>query len=414
MEALVDIFSRYALIINWAPGKTEAMIKYRGKHATEHLEKRRADGKLCVRLPNQASSQYVTIVDKYKHVGSITSINNTDIYEVQHRCTDALAVYSPIAYKVFGSPKLGDWLKLHFMKSLVLSKLLYCIHTLTMTSKGICKLNSVYMRVLRRITGSMRYSKDCELSDLQVRTLSNQPSMDCLLVRARLRYLKRMCSHSNQALYIITCMRRKGKPIPWVVQIQGDLSVMRRHLVGHATAVPDNEAPFETWAALFNDKRAWEEAVESIFFTDSVSDHFSAQRPGEAKLYVCTMCPQRPDGTRPGWASERALMSHKRCKHKCLSEYRYFVREDGRCPICNTVYNTRIRCLAHITDRRRSRCAQAIDAGGALRIDEGTVLRLDEADRVQRREAQRQGHTHPIAQGPAIRRDGKVVGRVSK
>jgi len=414
LQSLVEIFSRYGLIINWMPGKTEAMIKYRGKDATKHLESKRVDGKLCVRLPSHASAQYVTVVDKYKHVGSITSISSSDIYEVQHRCAEALAVYGPIAYKVFGSPKLGDWLKLHLMKSLVLSKMLYCIHTLTMTSKGICKLNTVYMRVLRRITGTMRFSKDCELSDLEVRRLSSQPSIDCLLVRGRLRYLKRMCRHSNQALYIITCMRRKGVPIPWVAQIRSDLATLRRHVQGQAAALPDDTAPLEAWASLFNDRRAWESAVESIFFVESVSDKFGAQASQEARLHVCTMCPQRPDGTRPGWASERALQSHMRSKHKCLSDYRHYVNEDGRCPICKTIYNTRIRCLAHITDRRRPRCAQAIDVGGATKLAESTVLRLDEADRAQRREAQRQGSTHPVAQGPAIRSDGRIVGRVTK
>ena len=42
------------------------------------------------------------------------------------------------------------------------------------------------------------------------------------------------------------------------------------------------------------------------------------------------------------------------------------------------------------------------------------VAQLDIEDRAARREAQRAGHSHPIAQKPAIRRDGKAVGRVSK
>jgi hypothetical protein len=127
------------------------------------------------------------------------------MYEVQHRCAKATSAYSPIACKIFGSPKIGVWLKFHLMESLVLSRLMYCVHTLTMSTKGISKLSAVYMRMLRRINENIRFSSSCELSDLQVRELCQKPLMDCLLVRARLRYLRRICKHSTQALYIILC-----------------------------------------------------------------------------------------------------------------------------------------------------------------------------------------------------------------
>jgi len=210
------------------------------------------------------------------------------------------------------------------------------------------------MRALRRITGAMRYDKHCANTDLQVRAAAGQPSIDCLLMRARLRYLRRMCKHSNQALYIITCMRHKDKPIPWVTQIVRDLATLRKHCGASGSKLPEHNAPLEVWSKLFDSKAAWDQAVQSIYFVESVSDTRSNSCSSNLSnnIHVCSQCPALPDGTRPCWSTAKALESHMRSKHKCLSQYRCYVREDGRCPICGTVYNTRIRCLAHITDRR--------------------------------------------------------------
>ena len=41
LEELVDVFGSRALKINWAPGKSAAMLKYRGKRAHAHVNARR-------------------------------------------------------------------------------------------------------------------------------------------------------------------------------------------------------------------------------------------------------------------------------------------------------------------------------------------------------------------------------------
>ncbi len=59
--------------INWKPGKLEALLLYRGKLATQHNEaRRRENGKLAIKLPVNASAEYLAVVTDYKHVGSKT------------------------------------------------------------------------------------------------------------------------------------------------------------------------------------------------------------------------------------------------------------------------------------------------------------------------------------------------------
>ena len=101
------------------------------------MENRRVDGSIKILLPGNTGTADMTVVDRYKHLGSITAICGSEMYEVQHRCADAIDAYGPLACKIFGSPKIGTWLKLHFMNSLVMTKLLYCVHTLTLRPNAI-------------------------------------------------------------------------------------------------------------------------------------------------------------------------------------------------------------------------------------------------------------------------------------
>ena len=166
---------------------------------------------------------------------------------------------------------------------------------------------------------------------------------------------------------------------------------------------------------MFTDRQAWEVAVNCIFFTKSCNDKSGTPSgPLSVNTYICNICTLGDDGTRPSFATQRALESHQRAKHKKLSDLRFYVSADGKCPVCKTTFNSRIRCLAHLSDRRRTACSDQIKAGAFRKIAATRVAQLDIDDRVARREAQRAGHSHPIAQKSATRRDGRAVGRVSK
>ena len=155
----------------------------------------------------------------------------------------------------------------------------------------------------------------------------------------------------------------------------------------------------------------------NIFVIASVADtrsNSNSPSSSNVKTYICNTCTANVDGTRPAFATSRALESHQRSKHKVLCEFRNYVLADGKCPVCKTVFVSRIRCLAHLSDRRRTKCSSQLVKGDFCKLPDATVLQLDLQDREARRNAQRAGHSHPIAQTPATRPNGRVVGRVSK
>ena len=50
MASVVRVFKVLSLDINWKPGKSECMLRYRGKRAAAKYDKRRIDGKLWVQV----------------------------------------------------------------------------------------------------------------------------------------------------------------------------------------------------------------------------------------------------------------------------------------------------------------------------------------------------------------------------
>jgi hypothetical protein len=60
LRVIVNVFSVFALDINWGRGKTEALLQYRGKDSTAHMEAlRQEDGSLALNNPGGAKGKIV-------------------------------------------------------------------------------------------------------------------------------------------------------------------------------------------------------------------------------------------------------------------------------------------------------------------------------------------------------------------
>eukprot|EP00973_Karenia_brevis_P032836 4533103-Karenia_brevis.AAC.1 len=59
LHHVVNVFARLALDLNWKKGKSECIIRYRGKHASECYAEHRVDNKLVyvvLAAPGQQST----------------------------------------------------------------------------------------------------------------------------------------------------------------------------------------------------------------------------------------------------------------------------------------------------------------------------------------------------------------------
>jgi hypothetical protein len=133
-----------------------------------------------------------------------------------------MQTYGPLRSKVFGSPKIRLWLKLHFMRTLILSRLLFHAQVWVHNIKSTRILNGPYMRCLRKIAGHSRFDAKCDMSDLQVRMRLIQPSIDCLLMRKRLAFAARIIGARCQVLRVLLSQ----VDLPWCKLLRSDLLYM--------------------------------------------------------------------------------------------------------------------------------------------------------------------------------------------
>ena len=163
LDVLISTFCRYGLKINFAKGKSEAILKYVGKASSAALERRRVNDKVLIKLPATATEEYLQVVNSYKHLGSIVTVDRKFVPDSDHRVQLALNAFSPLVGRVFGASMLSQELQLGFAWSLVFSRLFYNIHLWSaMQIVAVKRLNAMYMRVLRRVANNCRYDGPAE------------------------------------------------------------------------------------------------------------------------------------------------------------------------------------------------------------------------------------------------------------
>ena len=171
----------------------------------------------------------LNVVLCYKHLGSYLAtgagVGNGNVNNrrnIGHRVSSALAAYNPLSSKVFGSDHLSIDYKICFFRSLIMSRLTYNLHIFVLSHRDLKRLNSVYMRGMRRICGDSRFSKEVQFNDLQVRQKLHVASLDCLLMGARLRYLGRLVRHHPQTLCALLHVHKDHMVLPWVALVSRD------------------------------------------------------------------------------------------------------------------------------------------------------------------------------------------------
>ena len=152
----------------------------------------------------------------------------------------------------------------------------------------------------------------------------------------------------------------------------------------------------------------WHQSADEIFFTDSALDtHMSESSKAGVAPFVCFECPQHP-----AFVSQKALLQHRRIRHNYRDPIVAYVDGSGICPACGTNFQSRLRCLAHLSDTRRTRCRDTILAGSFPTSTVKQLAAREELDRVARRTAQQNGRSHAIASFSAVTASGKKIGHV--
>ena len=170
------------------------------------------------------------------------------------------------------------------------------------------------------------------------------------------------------------------------------------------------ENPLELFGFISNCEHEWAALIDKYTYLHSVLDRDASNMTSAAgsNAFVCTRC----SGSSHSFASQKALDQHCRRVHGIKSSIREFVDGSGICPVCETNFHTRLRVLAHLSDKRRTKCSSALQSGTFERLPSTEVTRLDQADAQARRAARKNGHTHALAIRSAVTKSDKRIDHV--
>ena len=396
LSLLFRIYRLMNLEINLSPGKTEAILVYRGRGASAHLRARRPAPFEPPRIMVPGSTAVLHTVSVYKHLGGEITAAGSLVPLAHGRRKRALAAYSPIAMKVFGSPQLKIDLKQWMFTTLVMSRLMFNLHVVVPSRRFLIILNDVYLRGHRRMHDACRINEECE-SDLMFRVRTGTPSIDCLLCRARLRYLGRMARSHPPALMALLRQRVNGLRPAWLDLVVSDMTRMRK-IVARCACLPPPEDDPESWLRrAATDPRSWNQDIAVMFYTDSICDREAVPDIStQVRPFACPRCSF-------AFSSEKQLALHMNRHHGIRCEQRLYAaaNSDGTatCQVCETTFSGRIALVKHLCDKRRDSCWKTISSSRNQyrRLSEQQATQLDEVDRVHRKNARNMGHSHPVS-----------------
>ena len=354
----------------------------------------------------------LNVVQNYKHLGSVTSASGSSAAFVRARAAAGMAAFAPIASKVLSNPLFSYAVRSCIGDSLVLSALLHNCKVRVLKASELSIINAVYMKVLRRLAHQARYATG-GMTDFQVRELLGAPSIDCVMLRQRVSYLARLVASEHSTLKSLIGARHPNGAMvsKWAAQLRSDLRRLWCGLEGVRAVLADPELAPGTWHEFMRAQPAVVEGwLRDYIFLESVCDDKLEGEVGDD--LVCDICAHQSTKQPPKFKCARALLTHKRVVHGIRNHMRLFADRDGVCPICKGQYMTRIRLVAHLSDKRRTKCHDQIVEQSLPQLSPARVAELDEEDRVARRAAQRAGLSHVPAAGQARRADGRAVGRV--
>ena len=118
MSLLCPNFASICLRINWAKGKTEAMLMLRKRVAVVLHAGLVVEGKRALQLE---AGPVLHLVTRYKHLGSHLARSAAPGFEIRNSASQAGAAYAPIATIIVGCPWLEAKLKVALGDSLVCS-----------------------------------------------------------------------------------------------------------------------------------------------------------------------------------------------------------------------------------------------------------------------------------------------------
>ena len=399
-------FKRRGFTVNFAPGKTSAVVSFVGKEAPElrrqHLLGPNAGISIVV---DAEQTSWLCFTNVYKHLGAQFAASHSFEPELRQRIGMAKAAFSKLSRMVLCNQHLPVRLRIQFLQSLVFSKLFYGLGSWdTPSSRQMQRLRTAYQGMLRK---TLRLEVDEQITTPQLLVRARAVDVRVRIAIDRLAYARRVFQVGPAELQQILHIESQCCTSSWITALRADLDWLDALVPGVLPARPDGELTgmIEFWQ---RDEVPWKSLLkrslnrhrlqEEIMSEVQAAHHASLAilRAGGATFYPDE--PQVFGGSRTevahlcqcgrAFTTAQGLALHRRLRHgEHAPEFQYV--SGATCPACLKYLWTSNRLAMHLAYVPRN--------GGV----NACFDRLSKAGFVSSHEAQ----TAPAGFGQAIRMD---------
>ena len=219
---------------------------------------------------------------------------------------------------------------------------------------------------------------------------------------------------------MLSTRSKTGNRLPWLELVHEDLADIFKFHKGKLDELGDpsdrhDDVCLERCVMFIKQFPAEWQAYVSTFHTRSMrmdialepkSDQQQRCRNDMQGLHICDVC--EAEGKHAAFANARALYCHMRQKHRLRNPLKRYVDGSLRCPVCAVQFESRIRVIAHVSEKRmrgksQVSCRLMLEQGTFPTVPAALLTQLDEQDRLSRRVARRNGKSQPKVHVPAKR-----------
>eukprot|EP00929_Paragymnodinium_shiwhaense_P040022 TRINITY_DN20930_c0_g2_i1.p1 TRINITY_DN20930_c0_g2~~TRINITY_DN20930_c0_g2_i1.p1 ORF type:complete len:2109 (+),score=442.36 TRINITY_DN20930_c0_g2_i1:331-6327(+) len=363
-------FKRAGLRVNFAKGKTEAMVTHPRVVNAESRRKLQEVKTNGLEVPGYDGHR-MHVVDKYKHLGMVRERNGTMGPELRRRATAAEVAITSIA-TLLKAKWLALATKKRLVKMMVESVLLVGAQVWPLLKESEMDIiRSPYLRASRMCLGIRKQDK---VSAAMIQTRGFE-DVSIAIRRRRITHGAKVLRTAPRLILAAAQADFNSSEDSWVHALQADLRWL--WMQEGKDDMPD---PAE-------EPTAWEEAekLSPGFWKKRVDKLLSEQEvfyhPGlevvvapqiEEDTHLCLVC---------GYEGTKAATStHMMSKHGLRNWHQQYTRLDGRCRVCNQQFGCAVRLQKHLAGTLKNKKG----TGGCLRqlVVRGEVAAPEEQQQV--------------------------------
>ena len=416
VEALTTATSKRGLELNLDRAKTEVLINVVGKGAKKLKETLHLACNCLNWTPADGPAISLPTCHEYKHLGTWLQTKHRHSREIIKRASAAKQKFGQLARSFF-TKKISLEVRAKVFQSLIVSKLLYNVHTWAGASdKDFATwahhakpMAAVLLKGRIASTSRFQYTTEELFAASGILPLPDQ------LHAQRLRFLARLLKACPAITWML--LQATSGPSSWLALCRTSLAWLCRHHGGRIPLCADD--PFEDWISYIQLNLKWKGAIKRAsyhalayhkaaaiqklwqqHFVTRLASHGATlpsppQTAQNVELWQCELCSKT-------FGSTRALAMHSARDHGYRKQARYFATGDT-CQACLQLFHNRTRLSIHY--EKNPRCYDRVKACWPP-MPQTMVEALDIADKEADMALRREGWWASKAISPALKLAG--------